>query len=378
VTAVTGSAAADLDSIVASIAYAYLLHREGGTAGTVFPYVPIPREDLALRREVERLLEREGVRYRTLFFSDDVDLTDLLGGREGELVLVDTRGRDLASALSGRVTEVIDHHPEDQRAYRPDGSSDASPCESSPGNAGRPGSPGTLRRRILEPVGSSCTLVAEQILHRKPEILDRQLATLLLAALLLDTANLDPEAGRCTDKDREIAGLLIQAGSVDSVGLYEELVRARRDVDGLNSAQLLRRDYKERTAGSLRFGMSSVPVLLDSWRRRDDRLEEALFAFLAQKALVLLVVLLYRQEGELERQLVLCSTDEKVVNLVAAELEEPLGLAGLSGQSPSGEGQKPAGADEAPGALIRGFSQGKTTESRKKIEPRLREILESL
>jgi exopolyphosphatase len=375
VTVVTGSAAADLDSLVASIAYAYLLDREGATVGPVFPYVPILSDDLSLRTEVERLFEREGVKKSNLFFADEIDLEGLLNERQGELVLVDTQGHDLAPALGKRVTEVIDHHPEEKPAYTAGTAGLPGACP--PRNPAGHSSPGPLRRRIVEPVGSSCTLVAEQILHRKPKILDRQLATLLLAAVLLDTANLDPKAGRATGKDRDIAGLLIQAGSVDSAGLYEELVLARRDVAGLDSAQLLERDYTARTAGAFRFGMSSVPVLLDPWHHRDERLEEAIFAFLAGKALDLLVVLLYRQEDELKRQLLICSTDEKVLNLVAVELREPLGLAELSWPIRGAEVRRRRGLNGEAGGLIRAFSQRKTTESRKRIEPRLREILES-
>jgi len=354
-TVVTGGRAADLDSVVASIAYAYLLDREGRTVGSVFPYVPISREQLSLRREVESLFEREGVRKSTLVFADDVDLEDLLVGREGELILVDTQGDDLAPALQERVTEVIDHHLGGQPGYA----------------AGTLGRPRPLRRRIVEAVGSTCTLVAEQILHRKPEILDRQLATLLLAAVLLDTANLDRNAGRATVKDQEIAGLLMKAVDLQTADLYKDLVRARRNVEGLSSAQLLAKDYKEGTAGSLRFGMSSVPILIQSWRRTEQRLEEALFAFLTGKELDLLVVLLYRQDDELKRQLIICSKDVKVLNPVAGKLTKPLGLVEISRQS-----RKEAAGDT--GGFIRGFHQRKTTASRKVIEPRLREILEIL
>jgi inorganic pyrophosphatase/exopolyphosphatase len=137
----------------------------------------------------------------------------------------------------------------------------------------------------VEPVGSACTLIGQQILQRKPEILEHQLATLLLAAILLDTANLLSDAARATDKDREIAQLLMLTGCSDTTGLYEQLVRARLDLGALSSSQLLRRDYKGGEAGAVRFGMSSVPLLLESWFQRDARLREALAAFLAEEAL---------------------------------------------------------------------------------------------
>jgi exopolyphosphatase len=376
VTIVKGSGAADLDSIVGSVCYAYLLDREGRLAGLISPYLPIPRKDLPLRSEAAYLFDKVGLQWENMMFADDVDLVELLGGREGELVLVDDQGNDLAPALRERIAEVIDHHrvfpPGEERMARdhPSGYLLEYPTGVS---SNRP-----LRRRIVEPVGSACTLVAQQILQRKPEILDRQLAALLLAAVLLDTVNLDPKAGRATDKDREIAGLLIQAGSVNPTGLYDELVRARSDVGALSSNQLLGKDYKEGRAGAVRFGMSSVPLLLDFWKRRDRRLGEAFSGFLAEKELDLLVVLLYRHGDEFKRQLVFCGTEEKLVTCVVSHLTEPLGLAKISAATDEGEGSqepRPAGGREA---VIRTFTQRERNESRKQIEPRLREILKSL
>lgn len=58
--------------------------------------------------------------------------------------------------------------------------------------------------KTIEPVGSCSTLIAEKILQIAPEILDEQVTSLLLAAILLDTVNLDPRAGRKTDKDVQV------------------------------------------------------------------------------------------------------------------------------------------------------------------------------
>ena len=362
-TVVTGSSAADLDSMVASIAYAYLLAREGEAAELIFAYLPISRADLSLRRELVRLFEWEGVMDSALVFADDLDLRDLLASRDGKLVLVDNRGENLGPALRKRVAEVIDHHcllPRDA-------------VENSVGGGFRR----PLRRRIEEPVGSACTLVAEQILQRKPEILDRQLATLLLAAVLLDTVNLDPKAGRVTDKDRKIAGLLIQAGSVDPAGLYDELLRARSDVGTLSSNQLLGRDYKEGRAGAVHFGMSSVPLLLDSWKRRDRRMLEAVSGFLDEKELDLLVIFLYRHGEAFKRQLVFCGTEEKLVTHVVSRLAEPLGLVEIPVAVDEGRGAQGPRRDGGREVVIRSFAQGGSGESRKRIVPRLREILES-
>lgn len=57
-------------------------------------------------------------------------------------------------------------------------------------------------RKNIDPVGSCCTLVTEKLLAL--DLLDGQMASLLLGSILLDTINLDPRAGRATDKDRNI------------------------------------------------------------------------------------------------------------------------------------------------------------------------------
>ena len=54
----------------------------------------------------------------------------------------------------------------------------------------------------IELVGSCSTLVAEKLLTL--DALDSQMSSLLLGTILLDTVNLDPRAGRVTDKDKEI------------------------------------------------------------------------------------------------------------------------------------------------------------------------------
>jgi exopolyphosphatase len=376
VTVVSGGAAADLDSLVASIAYAYLLHREGGTGGPVLPYLPISRANLVLRGEAVYLFDRTGLRKSALFFADDVDLAQRLCSGNGELVLVDTQGEELAAALKARVVEVIDHHPGEQVEYAHGAVGD--PVTHAPGKTAPSGSPSKLRRRILEAVGSTCTLVSEQIFRRKPEILDPQLAELLLAAVLLDTVNLDRSSGRATVRDRETARRLMKAADVETVGLYEDLVRARGNVEGLSSAQLLAKDYKERSAGSLRFGMSSVPLLIESWERGDESLGRVLTGFLLEKGLDLLVLLTYGHGDGFKRQLVLCSADEGLVNRVTAELSDSLGLEEIPRQFHGGAERKRAGVPGARRAEIRRFAQRETEASRKVIEPRLRKILERL
>ncbi|UCF99223.1 MAG: DHH family phosphoesterase [Spirochaetaceae bacterium] len=355
---VIGSSAADLDSIAGSLAYAYLLDREAALSGPVIPYLPVPRGDLPLRPEAVYLFERVGLRWENLLFADDIVLGNLLSARQGELVLVDTQDSDLATDLRMRVIEVIDHHAE-------------APVPP-PSGTGRPPH---LRRWIVEPTGSACTIVAEQIVKRKPDILDPELATLLLAVVLLDTINLDTKAGRATERDREIARWLTRIGSADKSALYEGLVRERSNIEGLDSDQLLRKDYKEREVGSVRIGMSSVPILLESWRQRDLLFEEGLTSYLAGKALDLLVVLLYLDGKQFRRQLILCSADARMLERVVSRLAKPLGLSEIPAQigGPKGPGKPRPAKDRR--VIIRSFDQGVTVASRKRIEPLLLQVL---
>ena len=76
-------------------------------------------------------------------------------------------------------------------------------------------------KKKIELVGSCSTLVAEKLLPL--EILDSQMAYLLLGTILLDTINLDPRAGRSTHKDIEIVKQLQDKYPVDLDELYTAL-----------------------------------------------------------------------------------------------------------------------------------------------------------
>jgi hypothetical protein len=128
--------------------------------------------------------------------------------------------------------------------------------------------------------------------------------------------------------------------------------------------------------------MSSVPILIEPWRRRDRRLEQALSTFLSAKGLDLLVVLLYGQGDGFSRQLALCSADEGLLDLVVAKMSGSLGLTEIPAEIPVQTHGEPelmqAGVSGVRRAEIRCFAQRENSESRKVIEPRLREILENL
>ena len=75
--------------------------------------------------------------------------------------------------------------------------------------------------KTIELVGSCSTLVAEKLLPLG--VLDSQMTSLLLGTILLDTINLDPRAGRTTDKDKAIVKRLQEMYPMAPDELYRAL-----------------------------------------------------------------------------------------------------------------------------------------------------------
>ena len=63
-------------------------------------------------------------------------------------------------------------------------------------------------KKTIEQVGSCATLIAERLIDAQAPAFDTQTAGLLIATILLDTINLEPEAGRMTSKDVEVVDRL--------------------------------------------------------------------------------------------------------------------------------------------------------------------------
>jgi len=347
---VAGSQAADLDSLAASIAYAWLLRLEL-KRGPVLPYVPIARADLRLRPEALELFGQIGLDPSGLLFADELEPGELglLAGLQ--LSLVDSDGSWLPQALQARIVEVLDHH-----------------AGADPSRFGAPGA-----ARTVEQVGSTCTLVAERFLLRRPEAVDPALAVLLLGPILLDTAGLDPAAGRAAERDRIAAARLGELAGLAAGGLYARLLQARGDLSGLASEELLRRDFKEGWAGGVRYGISSVPISRERWLERDLQRDRALGLFREARALDLLLVMAgYQERGpaslpagqpadSFRRELALCAGPPRLAARAEAFLRSlPLGLQEMPEAGPA----------------VCWFRQAATEFSRKRLEPLLRAWLE--
>lgn len=161
-----------------------------------------------------------------------------------------------AADKDARVVSIVDHH-EDERLHL-----DASP------------------RLVEVPTGSCSSLVARLIQQEWPEGMSREIARLLLCAVLSDTNGLKP-GGKSEVVDREVAPFLFEKADFGSMSespiedvhnvkeakeLTQILAIRKSSVDELSLRDLLRRDFKEyrfvpawNIKGTVLVGLATVP-----------------------------------------------------------------------------------------------------------------------
>lgn len=227
---VLGNEAADVDSISCAISLAYLT-QTSSTLRTI-PVANIPRSELALRRDALLALSLANISPSDLLFIDD-----LQGGLAScvALTLVDHNAlaghqKDATSLVIG----VIDHHADE-------------------------GEHENVNPRVVEKVGSCSTLVAELLDETRMGEM-RDAARLLACAIMLDTGNLK-DGAKTTRRDEKALARLGKVGDWDEekrIEVYEMLKQARRDVEGMDARDLLRRDLKTVQGGGVDVAIASV------------------------------------------------------------------------------------------------------------------------
>ena len=339
---VLGNEASDLDSMASSVMYAYYAGQATADENdpVFLPLINIPRADFKLRTEAVYLFDASGIDLESLLFADEVDLDRLQETNRLRLTLVDHN--KLASSQSRHqelVEAIIDHH-KDEGLYP------------------------QIASRTIESVGSAASLIAEKILQDKPELIDEGTGKLLIGTILLDTANLDPEAKRVTPKDEEIAGVLLKRTGADQKALFDKLQFEKFNVSSLGTYDLLRKDYKEWQMGSVKCGIGSVLIPLKAWIEKDPDISEGFESYLKERGLDLLLAMNAYTDPDFHRDLVVYSPDQSLRQKVIAHLEaKGLGLKPIDPQELKGKGN------------IFFFVQGDLSKSRKKLQPILSEFL---
>lgn len=287
---VLGNESGDLDSVVSSILYAYLLKHENSCHGDALyiPLLNIYREGLSLRKDVSSLFEMTGISSAMLFFLEDLPpLEQLLARDRLRLHLVDhnvlsPKQRHLFSA----VITIIDHHADEGFFY---------PLL-------------TPSRKLIEQVGSSATLIAEKMIASRLFALTPDIAKLLLAPILIDTENLH-SIEKTTDREREIAAILKSlASQALPQDFYERLLANKNDTTALTPPMLLSKDFKEYVDGPLLYGISTLPSTV-CWEIEECfRLVPQLETYTLERGLTLLIILMANQDHtKLKRKILVYS-----------------------------------------------------------------------
>ncbi|XP_013918614.1 PREDICTED: protein prune homolog [Thamnophis sirtalis] len=245
------------------------------------------------------------------------------------------------SALESSVVEVMDHRPLEW--MRPP------PC-----------------RVTAELVGSCTTLVAERLLQAPVPTLDGQIAALLHGTILLDCVNMAVEAGKVTPRDAFCVSQLESSFSKlqPRNRVFDALQRAKFDVSGLTTEQMLRKDLKTLAGRKSTVAISAIYMSLQDFLHRPG-VEEDLASFCHQKGFDLLITMAisFGDHKKPFRQLAVYSPQTGLQEAVCQALERcsnpSLGLSQL----------------ETPCPTVRAYQQGNSGASRKKLLPIVREFL---
>ncbi|XP_029802468.1 exopolyphosphatase PRUNE1 isoform X3 [Suricata suricatta] len=238
---VLGNEACDLDSMVSALALAFYLTKTTETEEVFVPVLNIKRSELPLRGDNVFFLQKINIPESLLIFRDEIDLHALHQAGQLTLLLVDHHVLPKSdAALEEAVAEVLDHRPIEQKH--------CPPCHVS-----------------VELVGSCATLVTERILQGAPEILDRQTAALLHGTIILDCVNMDLKVGKATPKDNRYVEKLeaLFPDLPKREDIFDSLQKAKFDVSGLTTEQLLRKDQKTISRQGINMAISAIYMDLE-------------------------------------------------------------------------------------------------------------------
>jgi inorganic pyrophosphatase/exopolyphosphatase len=221
-TFVMGNDAADTDSIISSIVFAYICELQ--SPGQCFvPVIKVQKSDMKMRRETKHLLEEAGIDFEQLIYYSDEVHNMITGGKQ--VILTDHNKPD--GPLQDiwhevKVVKVIDHHL-DSGAYGED-----------------------IMR--LEKSNSCCFLIAEELY--KVDNIDAtdhsKIMFLLLGVCLLDTKGFTNHEMTDFDINAEPT-ILAKAKYGDHMSLYKKLKELRENKEfwkDPDPAEVLRYDFK--------------------------------------------------------------------------------------------------------------------------------------
>ncbi|KAM9244885.1 exopolyphosphatase PRUNE1 isoform 2-T2 [Dugong dugon] len=339
---VLGNEACDLDSMVSALTLAFYLAKTTEAEEVFVPVLNIKRSELPLRGDNVSFLQKVHIPESILIFRDEIDLHALHQAGQLTLILVDHHILPKSdAALQETVAEVLDHRPMEQEH--------CPPCHVS-----------------VELVGSCATLVTERILQGAPEILDRQTAALLHGTIILDCVNMDLKIGKATLKDRRYVEKLeaLFPDLPNRNDIFDSLQKAKFDVSGLTTEQMLRKDQKTIHGQGTKVAVSAIYMDLEAFLQRSGLIAD-LRAFCQAHSYDVLVAMtiLFNTNNEPVRQLAVFCPHVARRMTICGVLERShapsLKLTPLPSAHPD----------------LQAYVQGNTQVSRKKLLPLLQEAL---
>jgi exopolyphosphatase len=334
-----GNETADMDSIFSSLIYGYYRTLTSTNNEGDLHYIPIVNTraaEINARFETMYLLNNLKYDPADIIFFDEYNITELVKTYNAEVILVDhnipsARQQDLIE----NITEILDHHDDKTSIYKE----------------------GQLKRKRIEKIGSTNTLLFDEIWNNGPEDLKSKLEPsvywIMLATILTDTFNLNPkEKGfRWVDKDEwakdtlckllkgstEFPQWLDKEGNVDTTLVFESLGSLKFDANmnlNLGMENLFVKDYKAFTYPKGKVGYSVFFFSIDDCLGRYslEELAKKMREFKSQEELTFLLTLFVhpkegRSQSDLHREMIiLWENKEELEKLTHYLLEQKLEL----------------------------------------------------
>ncbi len=207
-TYIIGHQKPDTDSVVGAMALEFL-YKQQACFNINNPQAVIVNE---LNPETKYIFNKLKVATPKVITASELEENDLV-------VLVDhnEEKQRLTNLPQEKIIEIVDHHKLNINFNRP-------------------------IFATVKPWGSSCTIIYHQMKQNKVKP-DKQLATLMLSAILSDTVGY--KSATTTKKDIEVGQELVQLAQVEDVETFTlEIFKAKSDISSLSNEQIVKNDYK--------------------------------------------------------------------------------------------------------------------------------------
>lgn len=259
---VIGNQSADLDSIISSISVAYYKYLKLNEI-KYLPVLNTTKEIINKKDECKYLFEYHQINTNDLIYLNEL-VTDNkhLKFLNSKFFLVDHNKLDdyeMSLGIDKRVCGVIDHH-KDENLYTNMSQTEA-----------------TSPIRVIDnTIASNCLLITELFSNENHE-LDSTFATLLLFAVLEDTANMSSERARKTAKDDTLFEYLFNKSCLNRDQLNNMYNKIRdfkiNNANNKTIEEILLNDYKQWSFNSTQstslYGISSCIINPNKWIQKE-------------------------------------------------------------------------------------------------------------